>query len=66
MTKLSIRFGDFAVYTNKKGTTNAVSYSDYAWNLQSTCKQLILKMTTFGLKIHIDLYIRSTYTQLLR
>jgi len=37
--------GDFAVYTNIKGTTIAVSYSDCVCNLHSTYTQAILKMT---------------------
>jgi len=50
-------FGDFTVYTNKKGKTIAVSYSDCAWNLQSTYTQVILKMMqVLVLKYDIDLY----------
>ena len=49
--------GDFAVFTNKKGTTIAVSYSDCAWNLKSTYTQVILKMMqVLVLKYDIDLY----------
>jgi len=55
---LSIHVGDFAVYTNKKGTTIAVSYSDCAWNLQSTYTQVILNMMEF-----LVLKCTSTCTQ---
>jgi len=47
MTTPSIRFGDIAVYTNKKETTITVPYSEYAWSLQSTYTQVMLKMTQF-------------------
>jgi len=47
MTTPSIHFGDFSVYTNKKETTIAVSYSDCAWNVQLTYTQVIIKMIQF-------------------
>ena len=57
MTTPLICFSDFAIYTNEKRTTIAVSYSDCAWNLQSSYTQVILKMTQFFV-----LKYTSTYT----